>query len=239
MVNQMKFGFGVYLLFLLNNIVTLALSTHSADKMEAILEKYENLIDNLRKDKEDGEKLIENLKFEIKELKNKNSGGNKIKNGKFENFDREEGFGKDSELSFFEKFLNNSNFLVVSNSVLNTHPCLNKGYYNKILKVSGDGDYFRCKTFIQDKSFNSKFQKKSFNSTFLYNFNITPVTANETIILDHQFKNFKFLFYKKQGENIYNFKENLKYEDLKNKTTSICGSQYSRLISDISKFNIK
>ena len=112
---------------------------------------------------------------------------------------------------------------------LNQNPCFNKGYYNKELNFTGNGNYEKCKIYIQ-----KNIEK---NNTFK-DYQIRT-GENSTYILDSLYKQFKFLFYEKTSENIYQLNDNIRYEELKNKVKILCSKQYSHLLAEYSKFNIK
>jgi hypothetical protein len=113
------------------------------------------------------------------------------------------------------------------NSVL-INPCFNKGYYNKELNFTGIGDYDQCYSFITDELN----QNKTILKDYIYN------TVNNTLNLDSQFKQFKFLFYEKYGENIYKYKENITYGGLKEKIRTLCNKQYSYIIVEYAHLHV-
>jgi hypothetical protein len=110
------------------------------------------------------------------------------------------------------------------------NPCFNKGYYNKELNFTGNGDYETCYKYINNELDQNE------TKISLPNFNIT----NNTVVLENsQFKQFKFLFYDKNAENnIYHYNDEITYTDLKNKIINLCGKQYSYLIAELTRFHI-
>lgn len=150
---------------------------------------------------------------------------------------------------------------------IRNHPCFNKGYFSKDLNFTGTGNFTDCYKFIgklilkedlekvtakinkyrnllsvkNKNNTNSQLKNETLNSQF----NKTDVDNNNNnnnnfVFLDNQFKNFKFLFYEKNGtDRVLVFKEKMQFGLLKQKVRNICEEQYSYVIADFTKFNIK
>jgi hypothetical protein len=69
--------------------------------------------------------------------------------------------------------------------------------------------------------------------------NSTITKHTRSFLLDNQFKLFKFLFYEKNSENVYRYKEKLQYSQILKKVEHICSKQYSYLIAEMSRFAIR
>ncbi len=144
---------------------------------------------------------------------------------------------------------------------IRNHPCFNKGYFNKDLNFTGRGNFTDCYKFIgklilkEDlekasakinknrnlfgvKKRNSTIEAK--NRSLTNQLNHTNAENSNLVYLDNQFKNFKFLFYEKNGtDSVLVFKEKMQYGLLKQKVRNICEEQYLDVIADFTKFNIK
>jgi hypothetical protein len=116
----------------------------------------------------------------------------------------------------------------VNNGTMIYNPCFNKGYYNKELNLTGSGDFNQCYRFINEEL------KDTDNGD---NHHI-HIRYNNTIFLDSQFKQFKFLFYDNSQDNIYKLKDQIKYKELRNKVETLCSYDFSALIIAYSRFHI-
>lgn len=151
---------------------------------------------------------------------------------------------------------------------IRNNPCFNKGYYNKDLNFTGSGNYTNCYEFIEKyilteeaNRYSSKLKKQNKDlqsaqdTKYPQGLNLTKnnpkriskhlnssstlAQSDKSIYLDNQFKNFKFLFYEKDDTDSLVFNERMPLGLLKEKVKDICEKQYSRILADFTKYNIK
>jgi len=160
--------------------------------------------------------------------------------------------GKSKNLTLKEKIIKN---LLEKN--IKIYPCYNKGYNDKKFNITGSGNFTLCQEYIenflnQDKieQINLKIMKKKLFLTEINKKgnlinekeeeNVFNSTKSNYIYLENHFKIFYFLFFENDEQNnILKFNEKIKFGDLKQKVKNICQKQYSNIIEDLSKFNIK
>jgi hypothetical protein len=170
-------------------------------------------------------------------------GVNSLYPGQSQNYDiNREAFGF---FRFKEKEEENNSDKAKNMITKMSHPCFNKGYFDSEMNFIGSGNYAECYNSIQI-SYSHLGKSKNYEELLaMVQSNSTHSQGDRNFTLGADFKQFNFLFFEKtkqhnnQSNEIYIHKEHLSYENLKSKVKSLCSMQYSKLMAELSKFQLK